>query len=90
MKAMVLHELYRLPLGLNDAEAAPLLCAGAIGYRSLRLTGLVDGLHLGLAGFGASAHLVLKMARHRYPRTKVFVFTRSDRERAFARELGAV
>ena len=47
----------------SDAEAAPLLCAGAIGYRSLRLANLKDGQNLGLTGFGASAHLVLKMAR---------------------------
>ncbi len=80
---------YPVPPLFSDAEAAPLLCAGAIGYRSLRLTGIRDGQSLGLTGFGASAHLVLKMARHRYPHSKVFVFARSDRERAFARELGA-
>jgi propanol-preferring alcohol dehydrogenase len=81
---------YQVPDVLTDAEAAPLLCAGAIGYRSLRLTGLKDGQNLGLTGFGASAHLVLKLVRHQYPRSRVFVFARSDRERAFARELGAV
>jgi len=64
-----------------------LLCAGAIGYRSLRLTGLKDGQRLGLTGFGASGHLVLKMAQHRYPNTEVYVFARSEEERAFAREL---
>ena len=62
---------------------------GAIGYRSLRLTGLEDGQNLGLTGFGASAHLVLKMVRHRYPNSRVFVFARAEAERAFARELGA-
>ena len=62
---------------------------GAIGYRSLRLTGLEDGQNLGLTGFGASAHLVLKMVRKRYPHSQVFVFARMDAERAFARELGA-
>ena len=82
--------VYRIPHVFNDAEAAPLLCAGAIGYRSLRLTGLKDGQNLGLIGFGASAHLVLKMARHRYPNAKVFVFARSEKERAFSKELGAV
>lgn len=81
---------YRIPTFFTDAEAAPLLCAGAIGYRSLRLTGIQDGQTLGLVGFGASAHLVLKMARHRYPNVKVLVFARSAQERAFARELGAV
>lgn len=80
---------YRIPAFFTDAEVAPLLCAGAIGYRSLRLTNIQDGQNLGLAGFGASAHLVLKMARHRYPNVKVFVFARSAQERAFARELGA-
>jgi propanol-preferring alcohol dehydrogenase len=79
-----------IPAVFQDVEAAPLLCAGAIGYRSLKLTGLEDGESLGLTGFGASAHLVLKMARHRYPNTRVYVFARSEEERAFARELGAV
>jgi propanol-preferring alcohol dehydrogenase len=80
---------YRIPETFSDAEAAPLLCAGAIGYRSLRLCCLQDGANLGLVGFGASAHQVLKMARHRYPNTKVFVFARAESERVFARELGA-
>jgi propanol-preferring alcohol dehydrogenase len=79
-----------IPKAFADVEAAPLLCAGAIGYRSLKLAGLEDGESLGLTGFGASAHLVLKMARHRYPNTRVYVFARSEGERAFARELGAV
>jgi propanol-preferring alcohol dehydrogenase len=81
---------YRIPDTFSDVEAAPLLCAGAIGYRSLKLAGLKDGQNLGLTGFGASAHLVLKMVRHRYPNSKVFVFARSAKERAFSRELGAV
>lgn len=81
---------YPIPEWFRDTEAAPLLCAGAIGYRSLRLTGLRDGQCLGLTGFGASAHLVLKMVSHRYPNAKVFVFARSAKERAFAKELGAV
>jgi propanol-preferring alcohol dehydrogenase len=80
---------YRIPAVFTDAEAAPLLCAGAVGYRSLRLANLENGRNLGLAGFGASAHLVLMMARHRYPDSRVFVFSRSPRERAFALELGA-
>jgi propanol-preferring alcohol dehydrogenase len=78
-----------IPPHLTDSQAAPLLCAGAIGYRSLRLTGLQDGQTLGLAGFGASAHLVLKIARHQFPATPVFVFARGEAERTFARELGA-
>jgi propanol-preferring alcohol dehydrogenase len=80
---------YRIPPVFSDVEAAPLLCAGAIGYRSLRLAGLRDGQSLGLTGFGASAHLVLKMARHRFPRSRIFVFARSEKEKAFAQELGA-
>ncbi len=82
--------VYSIPETFSDSEAAPLLCAGAIGYRSLRLTGIRNGQHLGLTGFGASAHLVIKMARHKYPNSKVFVFARSEKERRFARELGAV
>ena len=78
-----------IPAAFTDAEAAPLLCAGAVGYRSLRLTGIRDGQNLGLTGFGASAHLVLQLVRHQFPRTKVFVFARSEKERAFAKELGA-
>ena len=81
---------YAIPPVFSDAQAAPLLCAGAIGYRSLRLTGLKDGQRLGLTGFGASGHLVLKMVKYRYPNTEVYVFARSAEERAFARELGSV
>jgi alcohol dehydrogenase, propanol-preferring len=80
---------YSIPDGFSDAEAAPLLCAGAIGYRSLNLTGLRDGQNLGLIGFGASGHLVLLLVRHQFPQTKVFVFARAEKEREFARELGA-
>ncbi|MBS3953026.1 MAG: zinc-dependent alcohol dehydrogenase family protein [Methylomicrobium sp.] len=82
--------VYPLPHAILDVHAAPLLCAGAIGYRSLRLTGLQDGQRLGLTGFGASGHLVLKMVRHRFPNSAVFVFARSAEEQAFAKELGAV
>jgi propanol-preferring alcohol dehydrogenase len=81
---------HALPDAFGDAQAAPLLCAGAVGWRALRLTRLEDGQRLGLTGFGASAHLVLQVARHRFPRSPVFVFARSEAERAFARELGAV
>jgi propanol-preferring alcohol dehydrogenase len=78
-----------IPESLTDSEAAPLLCAGAIGYRSLRLTGLNDGQTLGLAGFGGSGHLTLKMTKTRFPNTPVFVFTRNPGEREFAASLGA-
>lgn len=80
---------YRIPDTFSDEEAAPLLCAGAIGYRSLRLTGLKNGQNLGLTGFGASAHLVLKLAKYQFPESKIFVFARSEKERQFALELGA-
>ena len=80
---------HAIPPELPDASAAPLLCAGAIGWRSLRLTELMDGQPLGLTGFGASAHLVLQLARHRFPASPVYVFARNERERQFARELGA-
>ena len=88
---MKVHEdfAHPIPAPFTDSQAAPLLCAGAIGYRSLRLTGIENGRKLGLTGFGASAHLVLQMARHRYPDSRVFVFARSEQEQAFARELGA-
>lgn len=80
---------YAIPEVFSDLEAAPLLCAGAIGYRSLRLTGMEAGKNLGLIGFGASAHLVIQLAKHQYPNSKIFVFARTERERNFARELGA-
>ncbi len=81
---------YPIPSALSDAEAAPLLCAGAIGWRSLRLSGVADGGRLGLTGFGASGHLMLKLLSHIQPQTEVFVFARSQEEQEFARELGAV
>jgi propanol-preferring alcohol dehydrogenase len=81
--------VHPIPAALSDIDAAPLLCAGAIGYRALRLAQLVDGQSLGLTGFGASGHLVLKMVRHRFPKTNVYIFARSERERSFALDLGA-
>ncbi len=81
---------YKIPAFFSDECAAPLLCAGAIGYRSLRLTEIKDGQRLGLTGFGASGHLVLKMVKYSYPDVEVFVFARSEQERAFAVKLGAV
>ncbi len=88
---MTVDERYAFPIPelYSDVEAAPLLCAGAIGYRALRLCNVQDGQHLGLTGFGGSAHLVLQMVRHLLPQTPVFVFARSPEERAFARQLGA-
>ena len=81
--------VFPIPERFTDAEAAPLLCAGAIGYRSLRLANIQNGQSLGLTGFGASAHLVLLMARHLFPESNIHVFARSEKERRFALELGA-
>ena len=81
---------YPIPANFSDSQAAPLLCAGAIGYRSMQLSGIENDQCLGLTGFGASAHLVLQMVRHKYPDTRVLVFARSEKERDFSRQLGAV
>ncbi len=81
---------YPIPKVFSDAEAAPLLCAGAIGYRSLRLANLPPNGRLGLTGFGASAHLVLRMVKQKYPEADVYVFARNPQEREFALDLGAV
>ena len=80
---------YPIPDVFSDEEAAPLLCAGGVGYRSLRLTNLQDGEILGLTGFGGSGHLVLQLVRHICPSSRVFVFARSPAEREFAMQLGA-
>jgi propanol-preferring alcohol dehydrogenase len=88
---MTVAETYAYPLPdvFSDVEAAPLLCAGSVGFRALKLTGLQDGQVLGLTGFGGSGHLVLQLARHLYPSSPVYVFARSPAERDFARVLGA-
>jgi len=80
---------YSIPDIFSDAEAAPLLCAGGVGYRSLKLTNIRNGENLGFTGFGASAHIVLKLVKYKYPDVKIFVFARSKKEREFALELGA-
>ena len=88
-EAVVADERFCFPIpdGYEDLQAAPLLCAGLIGYRALRLAG--DAERVGLYGFGASAHIVAQVARHQGRR--VFAFTRAGDEatQAFARELGA-
>ena len=76
-----------LPPSFADENAAPLLCAGIIGYRSYRLSEIRRGQRLGLFGFGASAHLVLQLAR--YQGCEVYVFTRADAHRQLAKKLGA-
>lgn len=81
--------VHPIPDSLTDSEAAPLLCAGAIGFRSLSLSNLQDGDSLGLMGFGGSNHLVLKLAKYKYPNSDIYVFTRNPEEREFALSLGA-
>jgi alcohol dehydrogenase, propanol-preferring len=81
--------VHPIPDSIADSEAAPLLCAGAVGYRALKLCNLQDGQSLGLMGFGGSNHLVLKTAKHKYPKSNILVFSRNASEREFARSLGA-
>ena len=78
---------YTLPTGLSDEQTAPLMCAGIIGYRALRLSGVKPGGRLGMYGFGASAHVTIQIARHLGCR--VFVFSRGQSHRELARQLGA-
>ncbi len=78
---------YPIPDGFADVQAAPLLCAGVIGYRALRLAGAMAGGTLGIFGFGASAHVAIQVARH--VGCDVFVFTRAARHQEHARALGA-
>jgi propanol-preferring alcohol dehydrogenase len=79
---------YPIPAGFGDVQAAPLLCAGTIGYRDLRLSGIKSGQTLGLFGFGASAHIVLQLAK--YQGCEVFVFTRGEEHHRLATQLGAI
>jgi propanol-preferring alcohol dehydrogenase len=88
-ESVVIDERFAHPLPeqFSDENAAPLLCAGIIGYRSYRLSGVRPGERLGLYGFGASAHLVLQLARHQG--CEVFVFTRGQSHRDAAKQMGA-
>jgi propanol-preferring alcohol dehydrogenase len=89
---MVISEdfAYKIPEGLTDSiKVAPLMCAGIVGYRSLKLTGMEDGKTLGLYGFGSAHHLVIQMANHLFPNSRKFVITRNPVERALAKDLGA-
>jgi propanol-preferring alcohol dehydrogenase len=78
---------YAVPRVFGDAEAAPLMCAGIVGYRSLKLSGVKPGGKLGLYGFGASAHVAIQIARRWGCR--VYVFTRSEEHKRLAKKLGA-
>lgn len=80
---------FLIPQSISYEQAAPLFCAGAIGYRSVRLAKPENGQNIGLVGFGASGHLVLKMLRFLYPESRVFVFSRTEQERQLAINLGA-
>ena len=82
---------YPVPDVFSDEEAAPLMCAGAIGYRALKLSGMENGKVLGLYGFGASAHIVIQVVKYLYPDSQVFVFTkrRNDEPSKLAKSMGA-
>lgn len=88
---MVISEdfAYPVPKKFSDLQAAPLLCAGVIGYRTLRLAEIEDGETVGLFGFGASAHIVIQIIKHRFPNSPIFVFTKTEEHAALARNLGA-
>lgn len=88
---MVVQAKYTVPVPekLGDIQAAPLLCAGAVGYRALKLTGLANRQILGFMGFGGSAHLTIQIARLLYPGSRLYVFAREEGSRKFARSLGA-
>ncbi len=83
------HYAHRIPERFSDSEAAPLLCAGSVGYRALRLANIRNKDLLGLTGFGGSGHLVLQLSRMLYPDSPICVFARSIEEREFALRLGA-
>ncbi len=81
---------YRIPERFSDTQAAPLLCAGVIGYRTLRLAEITDGQRIGLFGFGACAHILIQVIRHEFPNSEVFVFTKTAEHAELAKSLGAV
>lgn len=81
---------YKIPEQFSDSHAAPLLCAGVIGYRTLRLAEIVDGQTIGLFGFGACAHIVIQIIKHKFPNSPVFVFTKTAEHARLAENLGAV
>jgi len=77
------------PERFSDSQVAPLLCAGVIGYRTLRLAEITDGQTIGLYGFGASAHIVIQIIKHKFPNSPVFVFTKTAEHGRLAESLGA-
>jgi propanol-preferring alcohol dehydrogenase len=88
---MVIGEdcVYPIPKQFTDSQAAPLLCAGVIGYRTLRLAEIKKGETIGLFGFGASAHIVIQILKHQFPDNPVFVFTKTEEHAELAKSLGA-
>ncbi|MGI9317864.1 MAG: alcohol dehydrogenase catalytic domain-containing protein, partial [bacterium] len=88
---MIAHQDYafQIPEIFSDTEAAPLLCAGGVGFRALKLTGIKQGQRLGLTGFGGSAHIVLQLAKFIHPAIQVYVFARDTGQQQHARDLGA-
>jgi propanol-preferring alcohol dehydrogenase len=80
---------YRIPERFSDSQAAPLLCAGVIGYRTLRLSEITDGQRIGLFGFGACAHILIQVIGHKFPNSEVFVFTKTAEHAELAKSLGA-
>lgn len=87
----IIDESFACPIPdiFSDSQASPLLCAGIIGYRALKLLGPSDGWKVGLFGFGASAHIVIQILKYKYPDIKIFAFTRSKKHQEHARMLGA-
>ena len=81
---------YPIPERFSDSQAAPLLCAGVIGFRTLRLADITDGQKIGLFGFGASAHIVIQIIKYKFPNSPVYVFTKTARHAELAKSLGAV
>ncbi len=81
---------YSIPEEFSDSQAAPLLCAGVIGYRTLRLADITDGQKIGLFGFGASAHIVIQVIKYKFPNSPVYVFTKTAQHAELAKNLGAV
>lgn len=88
---MIAHQDYAFPIPdvFSDSEAAPLLCAGGVGYRALKLAGVENGQRLGFTGFGGSAHIVLQLAQFLYPSIEIYVFARDPGQQQHAMELGA-
>jgi propanol-preferring alcohol dehydrogenase len=80
---------YSIPERFSDSQAAPLLCAGVIGYRTLKLADVSDGQTIGLFGFGASAHIVIQIIKYKFPNSPVFVFTKTAEHAKLAESLGA-